>query len=143
MRSLRLAAGLGLLVALVSACTPVKDWLRATPDENAEPTIGGSEGPAPYVQDMYEIASGDPATQAEIYADAAAAAALTPDTMSRLRFALVLATPGHPGSDPDQAQSILRELLAEPELLTPMERSLAVIHLRDVEERLVDRKSVV
>src|SRR5690606_8202471 len=80
--------------------------------------------------------SGDPATQAEIYADAAAAARLTPDTGSRLRFALVLATPGHPGSDPDLAQNILRELLAETELLSPVERSLATIHLSEVEERI-------
>jgi FtsZ-binding cell division protein ZapB len=86
---------------------------------------------------MYDLASGDPAAQAEIYADASAAAALTPDTASRLRFALVLATPGHAGSDPERAQAMLRELLSQPDLLTPMERSLAWIHLRDVEERLV------
>jgi hypothetical protein len=85
---------------------------------------------------MSQLASGDPATQAEIYADATAAARLTPDPGSRLRFALVLATPGHPGSDPDLAQNILRELLSQPELLTPVELSLATIHLGEVEERL-------
>jgi hypothetical protein len=114
----------------------VDDWLRGERSGTSE-TFGGEAGDvAPYIGEMSALASGDPATQAEIYADAAAAARLTPDTGSRLRFALALATPGHPGSDPDLAQDILRELLSEPELLTPIERSLATIHLGEVEERL-------
>ena len=115
----------------------MRDWLTRADADAMEPSLAADEQPGPYLRDMYEIASGDPARQADIYADAAAAAELTPDTMSRLRFALVLATPGHAGSDPERAQALLRELLAEPELLTPMERSLAVIHLREVEERLI------
>lgn len=134
--SLRLGAAFGVLV-LATACAPVRGWLQSERGENPPTAVAGEDAPGPYVQEMYEIASSDPARQAEIYADASAAAALTPDPMSRLRFALVLATPGHAGSDPEQAQTMLRELLAEPELLTPTERSLAVIHLREVEERLV------
>lgn len=131
------AGALGLLV-LAAGCASVRDWLRHQETEAAEASpVAAEEEPGPYVRDMYELASGDPARQAEIYADASAAAELTPDTMSRLRFALVLATPGHAGSDPARAQVMLRELLAEPELLTPLEKSLAVIHLREVEERLV------
>jgi hypothetical protein len=123
-------------VVSTAGCTHVNDWLRGERSETAE-TFGGDAGEAaPYIGEMSQLASGDPATQAEIYADAAAAARLTPDTGSRLRFALVLATPGHPGSDPDLAQNILRDLLSEPELLTPIERSLATIHLGEVEERL-------
>jgi hypothetical protein len=133
----RRAAALGLLV-LAAGCTPVREWIQREPAAAAEPSsVIAAEDPGPYVQDMYELASGDPARQAEIYAEASAAAELTPDTMSRLRFALVLATPGHAGSDPERAQLMLRELLAQPELLTPLEKSLAVIHLREVEERLV------
>lgn len=93
--------------------------------------VGGS-----YLMDMFQVTSGDPATQAEIYADAEAAARLTPTTSSRLRYALLLATPGHAGSDPERAQNILRDLLAEAQLLTPTELSLATIHLGQVEERL-------
>jgi hypothetical protein len=123
-------------VVSTAGCTHVNDWLRGERSGTAE-TFGGDAGEAaPYIGEMSQLASGDPATQAEIYADAAAAARLTPDTGSRLRFALVLATPGHPGSDPDLAQNILRDLLSEPELLTPIERSLATIHLGEVEERL-------
>ncbi|HEX7063047.1 MAG TPA: hypothetical protein VF200_13830 [Woeseiaceae bacterium] len=134
--SLTRCAALGLLL-LAAGCTPMQDWLRGSETGEAEQSVVRYDEPGPYLQEMYEIANGDPARQAEIYADAAAAAELTPDTMSRLRFALLLATPGHAGSDPERAQAMLRELLAEPELLTPMEKTLAVVHLRDVEERLV------
>jgi hypothetical protein len=124
-----------MLVVLTAGCTHVNDWFR---ERNAtSEAFGGEAGDAaPYLGEMSQLASGDPATQAEIYADAAAAARLTPDPGSRLRFALVLATPAHPGSDADLAQDILRDLLSEPDLLTPMERSLATIHLGEVEERL-------
>jgi len=124
-----------VLVVLTAGCTHVNDWLRGDRSGTSE-AFGDSGDAAPYIGEMSQLASGDPATQAEIYADAAAAARLTPDTGSRLRFALVLATPGHPGSDPDLAQNILRDLLSQPELLTPVEQSLATIHLGEVEERL-------
>ena len=57
--------------------------------------------------------------------------------MTNLRFALVLATPGHPGTNAVQAQSMLRELLSQPDLMTPGEIALATIHLQEVEQRLM------
>jgi hypothetical protein len=61
---------------------------------------------------------------------------LTPDPSTKLKYALILAAPGHAESDPQQAQSIFRELLARTALMTPAEIALATIHLKDVEERL-------
>ena len=130
-------AGAAAALLLGVGCAPIKDWLQASDADANRPVVAGSDTPSLYVQEMYELASGDPATQAEIYADAATAASLTSDTASKLRFALVLAMPNHAGSDPERAQDLLRDLLSRPELLTPMEKSLAVIHLRDIEERLV------
>ncbi|HEX2139114.1 MAG TPA: hypothetical protein VHG33_05320 [Woeseiaceae bacterium] len=137
LRRLCVPAAAAAALALVAGCVPFKDWLAEDAGPDARPIVVGSETPSLYVQEMYELASGDPVTQAEIYADASAAASLTPDPVSRLRFALVLATPGHTGSDPERARDMLRSLLSQPELLTPVERSLAVIHLQNVEERLV------
>ncbi len=128
-------AAAALLVS--TGCAPIKDWLQGEPGRDERPALVDSDAPNTYLQEMYALASGDPATQAEIYANAAAAASLTPDTMSRLRYALVLAMPHHAGSDPERAQDILRDLLAQPELLTPVEKSLAVVNLQNVEERLV------
>ena len=49
----------------------------------------------------------------------------------------MLATAGHPESDPQQAATMLREILAQPALLTPAEVSLATIHLKSAEELIV------
>lgn len=123
--------------ALLSGCTQIDDWLRGSTRTPEERVAIDAPQTDEYVQEMYRLASGDPATQAEIVADSRAAAMLTPDPSTKLRLALVLASPGHAESDPEQAQDILRELLAQTELLTPTEVSLATIHLQDIEERLI------
>jgi hypothetical protein len=80
---------------------------------------------------------GYPATQAEIFADAESAATLTPGPSTQLRYALVLATPGHSGSNDAEAQRLLRDILAQTEMMTTAETALATIYLRDVETRMV------
>lgn len=126
-----------LALSMLSACEATRSWLQGRQTYAADPTILGAPEVNQYIAELYELVNGDPATQAEIYADAKAASDLTPDPSSNLRFALVMAAPGHAGSDPLAAQSIFRELLAQTELLTPAEISLATIHLREVEQRLV------
>jgi hypothetical protein len=125
-----------MLVGL-AGCAQTKDWLYGSRADEGAPVSAGGEDSLSFVQEMYKLVTGDPATQAEIYADSSAAATLTPDPASRTRFALVLATPGHAGSDPERAQDMLRELLSQPALLTPTERSLATIQLHELEARLV------
>lgn len=129
----------GLLAAMsLSGCSQTADWIKGRsgtkPDD---PGISGDMELETYIADLAKIASGDPAAQAEIYADAAAAAQLTPGASTNLRFGLVLAIPGHPESNPEKAQSILREVLAQTILLTPSEISLATIHLNNVERQIV------
>ncbi len=139
MRTRKQLAAAALLATLVlSACESTSNWLKGR--RTAEPTdeiVIGSADASGYLTEMQELATGDPATQAEILADAESAATLTPGTSTRLRYALVLASPGHPGSDPAAAQSIFRELLARPEMLTSAENALATIFLGDVEARIV------
>ena len=130
------------MVVLLSACAQTKGWLdsvrgdRPSSSSNETIILGAPEANE-YLKDLYDLAAGDPATQAEIFADAHSRATLTPDPSTTLRYALVLATPGHPESDAEQAQSLLRELLTQTELMTPAEISLATIHLKSVEERIV------
>ncbi len=85
---------------------------------------------------LRQLTTGDPATQAEIYAEAESLSTLTPHPSTNLRFALVLATPGHAGSDPQGAQSMLRALREQTELLTPAEIALTDIQLKVVDERV-------
>ena len=116
----------------------MKGWLTGKRTANAnESVILGAPEADQYIQEMYKLTSGDPATQAEIYADAESAAQLTPGPSTRLRYALVLATPGHSGTNPQEAQGMFRELLAATELMTPSETALATIHLKSVEQQIV------
>jgi hypothetical protein len=92
---------------------------------------------APLLDMMSSLPQGDPARQAETFQAAKDAAELTPTTSNRLRYALALATPGYSGSDPVAAQRQLSELLARPETLLPIERLLALVTLKEVEQRLI------
>ena len=129
-----------IVLAVLAGCSQTKSFiesLRKTPSSTGEPVILGAPDAEHYLQEMYDLAAGDPATQAEIYADAEMGAKLTPGPQTDLRFALVLATPGHGEYDPEAAQPLLRELLVQTALLTPAEISLATISLKSVEETIV------
>jgi hypothetical protein len=129
-----------LVALLLNGCAQTKDLvsgLRKSPSSSEEVGILGAPEADQYLQDMYKLASGDPATQAEIYADARSASTLTPGPSTNLRFALVLATPGHPEFNAEAAQSLLRELLTQTPLMTQAEISLATIHLKSVEQLIV------
>ncbi len=127
-----------LVVAALSGCGQTTDWIKGRVDtESDDPGILGAPEIDTYVAELGKIASGDPAAQAEVFADASSAAQLTPSTSTNLRLGLVLSIPGYPESNPEQAQSILREVLAQTILLTPTEISLATIHLNNVERQIV------
>ncbi|MCW5569856.1 MAG: hypothetical protein KIT78_02070, partial [Steroidobacteraceae bacterium] len=58
-----------------------------------------------------------------------------PTPSRQLRYALVLATPGHASSDTAEAERLLRELTATPESLVPAERALARLELSQLERQ--------
>jgi len=136
-KTIRVSAMMIAVLALTGGCETTSTWFKGFTARQEEPIILGAPGAGSYLSDMYILAGGDPATQAEIFSSAEAAARLTPGTVTNLRLALVLATPGHRETNAVGAQSMLRELLAQPELMTPGEMALATIHLQEVEERLV------
>ncbi len=127
-----------VIVATMAGCTQTTDWLKGRRTAKADdPVILGAPEADAYLTELADLAAGDPATQAEIFADADATATLTPGPNTQLRLALVLATPGHPESNPEQAERLLREVLTQTELLTQSEISLATIHLNNVESLIV------
>ena len=127
-----------ILSLLFTGCAQTSDWLQGrSSGQSAAPVILGAPAANVYLEELRLLAAGDPATQAEIFADADAAAKLTPGPSTQLRLALVLATPGHSESNPEQAQSMLREVLTQTLLLTPAEIALATIHLNSVERMIV------
>ena len=131
-------AVIGLIVAMMAGCTQTTDWLQGRRTAKADdPVILGAPEADSYLNELYDLAAGDPARQAEIFADAESGALLTPGPNTELRFGLVLATPGHAESNAEKAQSLLREVLAQSPLLTPAEIALATIHLNNVERFIV------
>lgn len=126
-----------VLLSLAAGCTTTREWLQGRQTAEPDDVILGAPETNAYIDELFELTSGDPATQAEIFADAQAAAQLTPSTSTKLRYALVLAAPGHTETNPLEAQMLLRDLLSQTELMTSGEIALANIHLREVEERLV------
>lgn len=137
----RAALGAALFAAVtLTGCAQTKGWMDfggSDSDRDDKPVILGAPSADDYLTELERLAIGDPATQIEIYADAESRAKLTPDPSTTLRYALVLATPGHTESDPEEAQTLLRELLTQTPLMTPAEIALARIYLSSVEERIV------
>ena len=126
-------------VCSISACgseVPFARQRQATPvpQDNAPQNLSPV---TPLLEMMSSLPQGDPARQAEMFQAAKDAAELTPTTSNRLRYALALATPGFSGADPVAAQRQLSELLARPETLLPIERLLALVELKEVEQRLI------
>jgi hypothetical protein len=127
--------------ALLTGCSQTKSWLDSVrgsdaPGDNEQIVLGAPDAEE-YLGELRDLSSGDPALEAEIFADSQAAAELTPNPSTTLRYAMVLATPGHPETDPQQAQRLLRELLAKKELMTQTEIAFATIYLRSAEELYV------
>lgn len=131
-----------VVVVLLAGCAQTKSFLSGmSRSDTPAGDIGilGAPEAEQYLDELYKLASGDPATQAEIFADAQAGAQLTPGPQTNLRFALVLATPGHSESDAQRAQSMLREILARTELMTQGEIALATVHLNAAEKLAVSQ----
>jgi len=88
------------------------------------------------LQLLQQLVQGTPSDQAEIVAGAQRDYETAPTPSRQLRFALILATPGHPGTDLPRAQRLLRELMANPEMLLASERSLAFLELQQIDDHL-------
>ncbi len=134
------ATGIAIVISLlVSACTT--DFFPR--DHGATPaapvvnrTTASSTVLTEYVQLLQKLVQGSPSEQAEIVAAAQRDYETAPTPSRQLRFALILATPGHPATDLPRAQRLLRELMANPEMLMAGERSLAFLELQQIDDHL-------
>ncbi len=124
------------LLALLCGCGNLGAPKPAPPTQSVGPSQDAA-AIVPLLTLMSSLPQGDPARQAELFQSAKDGADLTPTTSNRLKYALALATPGYDGSDPVAAQRQLSELLARPETLLPVERLLATVALKEVEQTLV------
>lgn len=88
------------------------------------------------IQSLQRLSTGSPTEQAEIVASARQAYERSAGGSAQLRYALVLATPGHAARDPEHARVLLRELAARPEILAPVERALSLFELSQLDREL-------
>jgi hypothetical protein len=133
-------SGALLLLAALAACTTLngsRDGRETAPPATDAGPTDAAEGLGIYLQTLRSLIEGDPVEQADVFRGVAAAADTSPTTTNRLMLALALATPTHPASDDARAQTLLGELVAAGDALLPEERVLALIHLKDVEQRLI------
>jgi len=91
---------------------------------------------AGYLESLQRLVQSAPAEQAETVAAAQREYDLAPTPSHQLRLALILATPGHSGTDLPRAQRLLRELTAAPVALLPAERALAFLEQQKVDAQL-------
>jgi hypothetical protein len=99
-------------------------------------TAASAASLASHLAMLQELIQGPPTEQAEILASAKRNYEVAPTPSHELDYALVLATPGHPGFDAPHAEQLLREALATPETLMPSERAMALVTLRGIERQI-------
>jgi len=130
-----------LLVALagvlLSACASTN---HNVPPPERPPTIDRAVTQATllasYLEALQRVVQGAPAEQAEILSGARRDFETAPTPSHELKYAMVLATPDHPGTDSVKAQKLLRELIATQETLLPAERAMAFLTLKNVDDTL-------
>ncbi|MEJ0005679.1 MAG: hypothetical protein WDM77_04660 [Steroidobacteraceae bacterium] len=97
---------------------------------------------ASYLETLQRVVQGAPAEQAEILSGARRDFETAPTPSHELKYAMILATPDHPGTDSVKAQQLLRELIATQETLLPAERAMAFLTLKNVDRSLAQTADV-
>ncbi len=137
LKRLHLGGACTLLAALqLFGCAGLSGEHPATPAPVVNPAATTSTLLAGYLDLLQKLVSGPAAQQAEIVASAQHDYDTAPTPSHQLKLALVLGTPGHPATDLPRAQGLLRELMANPEVLLPGERSLAFLELSQIDDHL-------
>jgi hypothetical protein len=123
---------LGFTAVLAAGCTAVDRRSDVTPP----PLADDGQIVAGYLETLEKLGRAGPAEQADILQSTRSAYLTEPSTHRRLKYAFVLAVPGHAASDPAGARALLGEVLATPETMLPSERALAGLMVRDLDARL-------
>jgi hypothetical protein len=135
-----LAASVTLVTTLLFGGCATDLFQPNHPTHDAPPVVSRAATTSTVLADdlqlLQTLVQGTPSDQAEIVATAQRDYETAPTPSRQLRFALILATPGHPGTDLPRAQRLLRELMANPEMLMASERSLAFLELQQIDDHL-------
>jgi hypothetical protein len=89
-----------------------------------------------YLDTMEGLSTADAARQADVFYEVQREYTRAPTTATTLRYAVALATPGHPASSPQEGKRLLETMLATPERMTQEERTFAAVLLHETNARL-------
>jgi hypothetical protein len=131
----RLAAA-ALAALHLTGCAGLSGERAPAPAPAVNPAATTSTLLAGYLELLHKLVTGPPAQQAEIVSSAQHDYDIAPTPSHELKLALVLGTPGHPATNLPRAQGLLRELMANPEVLLPGERALAFLELSQIDDHL-------
>ena len=107
---------------------------------NTGPDDSASQVPAlsAHLDALQHLIEGQPSDQAALLAQAQKDFEVTPSPEHQLRYALLLAAPGHGGTNPGRAEQLLQPLVTlPPGTLAPSEQALAIVELQDVQRALL------
>ena len=140
MRRLALLLALTLAGVMAGGCQSAPQPAPAPPPPADTPSndrdLAAAMVMADTFQNMQRLTQAAPAEQAEIVSAARDAYQRAPRGETQLRYALLLATPGHPARDAVMAQKLLRELAAQPEALVPIERAVVIVVLAQLNQEV-------
>jgi hypothetical protein len=126
-----LGAGCSGMQGLLAPVPPPKPAPVVNPQAHASRTLGKD------LAVINRLLTSDPVTQQEIVDRADKDYNRNPTPSRKLRLAMVLGTPGHPGADLPFARQLLKELLADPgPKLLPAERTLALLEVQLIGDHL-------
>jgi hypothetical protein len=126
-----------LATLTLAGCTEFMSGQRPpAPPPVVSPSATSSTVLNEYLLLLQRLVQGPPSEQAEIVAAAQRDYGTAPTPSHTLKLALILATPGHPATSLTRAQALLRELMANPEMLLPGERALAFLTLSQIDDHL-------
>jgi hypothetical protein len=131
-------AALPLLLVGCGTTSPTRPALTGTQSAAPQPDRDAAMALvlADTIQGVQRLVQAGAAEQAELMAGARVAAERAPYGNAQLRYALMLAVPGPANRDPEQAQMLMRQLAAQQEGLTPVERALLLVQLAQLDREL-------
>ncbi|HVY22305.1 MAG TPA: hypothetical protein VG962_03040 [Steroidobacteraceae bacterium] len=115
----------GTVFSMLLLATVTSMASHAKSPDASLPAASSAGGADPYVSLMSELSGTDPAHQSDVMYDVEKNYTQAPTTLNTLRYAIALAVPGHPASNPQQAKKLLEQLLATPERMSSAELAIA------------------
>jgi hypothetical protein len=117
----------------VSGCESLAPIKPAAPVQMVAPTTSVLND---YVELLAALSSSDKVQQSDVFYEVEKAQTQAPTTLNVLRYAIALACPGHPNSDPVKGKRLLEQTLANPERINSNEKAIAVTMLNVADQAL-------